>query len=466
MADVFLSYANDDRDCAKMLAGAVEQHGWSVWWDRKIPLGTSWDRVIEEQVDAARCIVVLWSKESIASDWVKTEAREGKARGILVPVLIDGVKIPLEFRHMQAANLAAWRAGEPSGDFDILLARLTELLGPGRTSEVAGRDAGRAALPAVQARHRADPASVRPAEEVRLAATLGGPAAALCLCFLPDGERLASLWEDRSIRIWRIEDGKLLETLRGEGHDAWRVSSCAGFSPDGTLLATTPDIVTLLVWRVSDGRLLHTLKGHTAVIDGITFSADGSRIASASADKTAGIWSTTDGTLVRRLEGHTQWVRSIAFSPDGETVATGAEVVVSAPELKLWHVADGKVLCNLAGHSSTIFDLAFSPDGTLLASGSNDNSTKTWHLPDGASVRTFLAGGSVQRVAFSPDGRLLATVHLDKMVGLWSIDDGRLLHSLQGHGGTIKSVAFSGDGRFLATGSADNTVRLWLLSNE
>lgn len=76
MADIFMSYAKGDRDRARVLAESIERHGWSVWWDRKIPLGTSWDHVIEQQVDAARCIIVLWSKDSIASDWVKTEARE------------------------------------------------------------------------------------------------------------------------------------------------------------------------------------------------------------------------------------------------------------------------------------------------------------------------------------------------------------------------------------------------------
>jgi hypothetical protein len=86
MADIFMSYAKGDRDRARVLAESIERHGWSVWWDRKIPLGTSWDHVIEQEVDAARSIIVLWSKDSIASDWVKTEAREGKARGVLVPI--------------------------------------------------------------------------------------------------------------------------------------------------------------------------------------------------------------------------------------------------------------------------------------------------------------------------------------------------------------------------------------------
>ena len=85
MADIFISYADEDRDRAKLLAKALEGQGWSVWWDRIIPPGKSFDQVIQEAITAAKCVVVLWSKESIKSDWVREEATIGKRRQILVP---------------------------------------------------------------------------------------------------------------------------------------------------------------------------------------------------------------------------------------------------------------------------------------------------------------------------------------------------------------------------------------------
>ncbi|MDR4497141.1 MAG: DUF1566 domain-containing protein [Candidatus Scalindua sp.] len=87
----------------------LEQQGWSVWWDRKIPPGRSFDEVIEEALVGARCVIVLWSKESVKSDWVKEEASEGARRKILVPVLIEDVGIPLGFRRIQAAQLIDWQ---------------------------------------------------------------------------------------------------------------------------------------------------------------------------------------------------------------------------------------------------------------------------------------------------------------------------------------------------------------------
>ncbi len=113
MSDIFISYASADRERARLLADALAQKGWSVWWDRTIPPGKEFDQVIEEALDAAKCVVVLWSKTSTASSWVKTEAAEAMRRKILVPALIDETRIPLEFRRLQAADLSQWQ-GEHS----------------------------------------------------------------------------------------------------------------------------------------------------------------------------------------------------------------------------------------------------------------------------------------------------------------------------------------------------------------
>jgi TIR domain len=113
MSDIFISYASADRERAKLLAETLVRRGWSVWWDRTIPPGQEYDKVIEKALDSAKCVVVLWSNVSAASSWVKTEAAEAMRRTILVPALLDHVTIPLEFRRLQAADLSHWH-GEPS----------------------------------------------------------------------------------------------------------------------------------------------------------------------------------------------------------------------------------------------------------------------------------------------------------------------------------------------------------------
>ncbi len=128
MTDIFISYASADRDRARLLADALTQRGYSVWWDRTIPPGRVFDEVIQEAIQGARCMVVLWSAESVRSNWVKTEAAEGAARGMLVPALIGDVAPPIEFKRIQSANLAQWTGDEAHGEYRNLLASVEHFL--------------------------------------------------------------------------------------------------------------------------------------------------------------------------------------------------------------------------------------------------------------------------------------------------------------------------------------------------
>jgi TIR domain len=131
MSDIFISYARADKDRAEHLAEAFSRQGWSVWWDREIPPGKSFDETIENALNSARCIIVLWSRDSVSSRWVKTEAAEGAERGILVPALIDKVQIPLEFKRIEAADLSDWQGDSPHSEFDQLLKTVASILGAG-----------------------------------------------------------------------------------------------------------------------------------------------------------------------------------------------------------------------------------------------------------------------------------------------------------------------------------------------
>ncbi len=129
MTDVFISYASEDRDRAAQLASALGAIGWSVWWDRKIIIGQAFDHSIERELENAKSIIVLWSRHSIGSEWVKNEAAVASERGVLVPATIESVKLPLEFRRKQTADLIDWK-GEPShSGFQALCEGITNTIG-------------------------------------------------------------------------------------------------------------------------------------------------------------------------------------------------------------------------------------------------------------------------------------------------------------------------------------------------
>jgi len=129
MSDIFISYASQDRKVAKALATLLADEGWSVWWDRTIIPGQSFVKMIENALNDAKCVVVLWSTVSRDSDWVQNEARYGHERHVLVPILIEDVKPPFEFQHIHAALLVDWDGGRSHSSYSQIVAAISGFAG-------------------------------------------------------------------------------------------------------------------------------------------------------------------------------------------------------------------------------------------------------------------------------------------------------------------------------------------------
>jgi hypothetical protein len=139
MSDIFISYAREDQSRAKMLAQIFEARGWSIFWDRTIPIGKTWRETIGGELEDARCVIVLWSRTSIKSGWVQDEADDAKRRGVLVPILIENVQPPMGFRSIQAAHLENWDGTQPTPAFRRLIADIAAIIGsPPEETEKAG----------------------------------------------------------------------------------------------------------------------------------------------------------------------------------------------------------------------------------------------------------------------------------------------------------------------------------------
>ncbi|MEZ5894640.1 MAG: SUMF1/EgtB/PvdO family nonheme iron enzyme [Parvularculaceae bacterium] len=109
MPDIFISYNREDRDTARLFAGALEAEGLSVWWDAALRAGETYDEVTEQNLRTAGAVVVLWSKRSANSKWVRAEATVGERNSTLVPALIEDCERPIRFELVQTADLRHWR---------------------------------------------------------------------------------------------------------------------------------------------------------------------------------------------------------------------------------------------------------------------------------------------------------------------------------------------------------------------
>lgn len=132
-SDIFVSYSHQNKTVVDRLVSVLEVQGWSVWWDRALVPGRTFDQVIEAEIESTRCVVVLWSTNSVESDWVRAEAQEGLSRRILVPVLIEKARIPVLFRQTETVDLSDWAASSKNSidhpEMQRLLQAVRDLVG-------------------------------------------------------------------------------------------------------------------------------------------------------------------------------------------------------------------------------------------------------------------------------------------------------------------------------------------------
>jgi TolB-like protein len=106
--DIFLSYTREDQATAQRFAEGFEAQGFKVWWDVTLRSGEAYDTVTEEALRTAKAVVVLWSKKSVTSRWVRAEATLADRNRTLVPATIEPCERPIMFELTQTADLSRW----------------------------------------------------------------------------------------------------------------------------------------------------------------------------------------------------------------------------------------------------------------------------------------------------------------------------------------------------------------------
>ncbi len=122
MSEIFISYSRANVDEARELCHALREAEWDVWWDEDLMGGEEFDKVIEKQIDEARAVIVVWSKTSVQSGYVKDEAQQAHQLKKLIPVSFEkGVKPPFGLGTIHVQDLSDWdRTQEYPGFKDLL----------------------------------------------------------------------------------------------------------------------------------------------------------------------------------------------------------------------------------------------------------------------------------------------------------------------------------------------------------
>jgi adenylate cyclase len=133
LADIFVSYANEDRARIEPLVSELETAGYSVWWDRHLKGGTQFSAEIESELKSADVVLVAWSPNAVKSRWVADEADLALETGNLLPISLDGTRSPMGFRQLQTIDFSEWTGGEASCVSALLDALTHHVTGGART---------------------------------------------------------------------------------------------------------------------------------------------------------------------------------------------------------------------------------------------------------------------------------------------------------------------------------------------
>jgi len=147
--DIFLSYNRENQAVARRFAEAFERDGLSVWWDQTLRSGEAYDQVTEQALRTAKAVVVLWSKKSVDSRWVRAEATLADRQHTLVPAMIEPCERPIMFELTQTADLCHWNGDGTHPCWKSFLADVHQFV---RAGDSRGISAGGTPAPAPVAR--------------------------------------------------------------------------------------------------------------------------------------------------------------------------------------------------------------------------------------------------------------------------------------------------------------------------
>ncbi len=281
------------------------------------------------------------------------------------------------------------------------------------------------------------------------------------------------------IQLWDSNTGILKRTLGGHlvKYNPIRIQTrynpspqldSIAFSPNGKILANGSLNGEVRLWDINNGKIIGKWTDQFGFIKSLSFSPDGKFLVSGSDDGSILAWNVETGKHQPFLAERIRDISCVSFSRDGSILVGGC---VNG-DIFLFDVETRNTLKTFSGHIAEISHLMFSPDDSQIASAGWDGSVRLWDIESGKQIMSLSAPISVhfwgywQEILFTEDGNLFAiNIDYSNFIHLWNVSSGEYVKMLIGHASHLRSFSVSADGQTLASFSADGTILLWDLNS-
>ena len=293
-----------------------------------------------------------------------------------------------------------------------------------------------------------------------LAVLRAGGVSMLSADLSPDGRRAVGASRDGKLRVWSLEDGRVVWTTQAHRGRA----SAVRFSPDGRSVISGGDDGVVAVTEVASRRRRVVISNPGASAMSVAVARDGRQVAGGYSDGIVRIADMTTGGGVHELRGHRGGVAGVAFSDDGRRLASAGH----DGTLRLWDLRENGSPLVLRGDRDGNNSVSFDPRGRQLISGGEQGWLRAWSIVTGThetkvreETKVRVSDQAINAAAFSPDGRRIAIASSDGLIRILDARSKRVTAVLHGHAGRAFDASFSAKGDIVISSGEDGTARTW-----
>lgn len=129
MAEVFVSYNQNNRTLIEPIGAHLAALGVDVWYDREIDPAEGFGAALRARLRSAKVVVVCWSPEAVESEWVSGEAEYAIDIKNYVPVYIKPCLLMPPFNRIQTEDLSSWAESASDPAWLKLVERISKMIG-------------------------------------------------------------------------------------------------------------------------------------------------------------------------------------------------------------------------------------------------------------------------------------------------------------------------------------------------